>query len=184
MHSYFVRQLPLGQGRRPTNFFLGANAVSIAPYRVVVWVSLCDTKNPKKFPNVAQFPAVIDTAFDGSLLLRQEHLVGLRNIDFPRINTTRTIRGCRVDELRCQGWLYKSNRLFGSADAQRTLLQFGNGISVLRPPQGSDRDTRPSVPVIGMRALTFSQLKLIVDGNRRTASVVKPWLKTSKSSGR
>jgi hypothetical protein len=146
-------------------------ALKTRPFQVIVQVSLSDT--PVWDPRIPVIPALLDTGHNHNFSIRERHLIrwaGLHLQTLPLLGTMR--ESDRVASLRFANlWIHRnqpgSRNLKGSAPY---LLALKEGIAVY-PDNGSNY---PRLPLLGLRAIVKNNLRLLIDGKRRHASLSLP----------
>ena len=137
-----------------------SGAIDIRPYQIVVWVRL----------QRLVFPAVLDTGFSGSFALTNQQLESLGGItsleQIGAIEVNRIVQPVFESEV----WIHHNRPGTREPTEQATQLTIDDGIIV-----SSEGGTR--IPILGMKAITWSQLKLAIDGERRQVTLkTKEWL--------
>jgi len=129
-------------------------AVDIRPYQIVVWVRL----------QRLLFPAVLDTGFSGNLYLTATHLDSLGGIAFLKqighVEVNRLVQPVFESNV----WLHHNRPGTREPTDQANPLTIDEGIIVAA-------ENGPRIPLLGMKAITRSRLKLSVDGERREVTL-------------
>ena len=150
--------------------------VELRPYQVLVWVSLSEKGNQFFASQTFRFPAIVDTGYNDNFAIRAEDFSRLSGFD-PRLFTklTESKRSSRgnVHRRAANIWLHSNlsgTREFDSNARRMAYLELSNGIQVFeRQPEGADQ--RPSLPLLGMKALFWNKLRFIVDGRQESATI-------------
>jgi hypothetical protein len=167
-----IRKLPYDD--RHTKLTLpGGDNVLVLPYQIVIWISITPTNVKAVSKSTPRLPAVIDTGFNHSLLIREEHLsnwAGLAIEQLSPLATQITAYDRRVRLRAANVWLYsnrsgKRDELLNKPPTQLPLYQ-----QVAVCP--SDVES-PRLPLLGLRALTLAGLDLRVNGEQRSVTISK-----------
>jgi hypothetical protein len=152
--------------------------IPIVRYQVVLWVSLAHPSELSLHSKTPRFPAIFDSAFNHTFLIREEHLeqwAGLRSQQFGLLEYRR-VYGEAVPWHAVNVWLHANvpGKRVQLATRPPFRIQLDSGIGVC--PRGS---TRPRLPLLGLRALFAADLRLNLDCARGFASLRSPnrfWL--------
>ncbi len=142
--------------------------VLVKPFQIVVMVSLSigDTLEP----GVRRFPAILDTGLNHNFAIRREHLdrwTGLR----PPYRKPVTIQKIEIPLAAAQVWVYRNQPGTNTTSALPPIcLWTPEGIAIF--PKDVPNPAR--LPILGLRALVRSGLKLIIDGKRREVTLKTP----------
>jgi hypothetical protein len=150
----------------PTEVTVGDEQVIVRPFQIIVWVSVL--ASGKRSPRL---PAVLDTAFNLTFAIVEPHLrtwVGLDPAELATIGRTR-INKQYLELKRADVALHRNvrgerDRL---TDQQPFELPLREGIAVYPP----DHPQSPRLPLLGMRALVRNDLRLTIDGKRKTVNL-------------
>jgi hypothetical protein len=146
-------------------------AVKLRPYQIVLRVSVTD--GPVWDSRTPNFPALLDTGNNLNFSIQEDHLTrwaGIHPRSLPLLKVVReagrspTLRHGRV-------WIHRNES--GSREIKAALpfkLSFQEGIAIY-PSDGSDY---PRLPLLGLRAILKNNLKLVIDGKRKRASLRSP----------
>jgi len=159
-------RLPVGEGRDRLN--INGEALRTRPFQIIVQVSLSDTLTwDARTPII---PALLDTGLNHNFSIQERHLVrwaGLHLAALPLLGAMR--EGSRTPSLRFAGvWIHRNQP--GRQDlrsGELFLLPLREGIAIY-PDDGSDY---PRLPLLGLRAIIKNNLKLVIDGKRKHASL-------------
>jgi hypothetical protein len=101
-----IRKLPFSEERMPVA--VPGGSVSLKPLQVALSVSLASEEQPALRSRTPRFPAVLDTGFNSTFALREEHLnrwAGLHKEQLVRVDEM-TIHGHRVPVYAARLWLH------------------------------------------------------------------------------
>lgn len=154
----------------------GGPAISIRHDQLVLWVSISPV-NRAAWPGSSQrFPALLDFGFNGSLLLREDHLDQwvkgqIDEKNFPLLGAV-TVDGQNVPAFEADLWLYSNIPGFRDqiADTPPIRLELVGGM-ILCPASIS----RFHLPLLGVSALRKNRLRLLVNGEKRYISLRTPF---------
>lgn len=153
----------------PTDVNVGDEQVLVRPFQLIVWVSLSvrGILSPR-------FPAVLDTAFNLTFAIAEPHLrswAGLDPADLETIGRTR-INKQYLELKRADIALHRNIRGERDrfTDQKPYELPLREGIAVYPP----DHPQSPRLPLLGMRALVRNDLRLTIDGKRKTLNLDRP----------
>jgi hypothetical protein len=140
----------------------------VKPFQIVVMVSLSlgDTLEP----GVRRFPAILDPGLNHNFAIRREHLdrwTALR----PPTRKPVTIQKTEIPLAAAHVWVY-CNEPGTNTPSDRALfrLRTPEGIAIF--PENVPNPAR--LPILGLRALVRTDLKLIIDGKRREVTLKTP----------
>jgi hypothetical protein len=135
--------------------------VGVKAFQIIVWVSIAVKGAPDWDPRIPKMPAILDIGNTHNFALTHEHLVrwaGLHPGSLPTLNKVR--ESGRHGLLRSAGlWLHTDDDPFH--------LDIQEGIAVM------DGDW-PRLPVLGLRALTNSNLQTSIYGDTRHVHIRTP----------
>jgi hypothetical protein len=140
----------------------------VKPFQIVVMVSLSigDTLEP----GGRRFPAILDTGLNHNFAIRREHLdrwTGLR----PPTRKPVTVQKQAIPLAAAHVWVYRNQPGTSEpSDLPPIRLRTPEGIAVF--PEDVPNPAR--LPILGLRALVRSDLKLIIDGKRREVTLKRP----------
>lgn len=143
-------------------------AALVKPFQIVVMVSL--SVGDVFEPGSRRFPAIIDTGLNHNFAIRREHLdrwTGLR----PPVRKPVTIQKREIPLAAANVWIYRNQPgTSETSDLPPLRLRTSEGIAVY--PEDIANPAR--LPILGLRAPVPSDLKLIIDGKRRTVTLKTP----------
>ncbi len=140
----------------------------VKPFQFVVMVSL--SLGDVLEPGARRFPAILDTGLNHNFAIRREHLDRWTALQLPTRKPV-TIRKQEIPLAAAHVWVYRTE--------PRTNVLSNFPPIRLRTPEGivvfSENDSNPArLPLLGLRALLRSNLKLIIDGKRREVTLKTP----------
>lgn len=161
---------------RETAIALGAERVVVRPYQIIVWVSVARVGDIAPPAEPRRFPAILDTGHNDNFAITPRHLrewAGVSWADLPlEPGAERRYQGVPVPHRRANLWLHPNQ--YGWRDLfdpgmRPALLELDAGIAVYGDGEqvgveGTTRLTGPRLPLLGLRALTTSRIKLRIDG--------------------
>jgi len=141
--------------------------VLIRRYQIMVWISLAVDSSFSR-----SIPAIIDTGLNHNFALNESHLAwaNLRLEQLSKIGTTK-IEGESIPVRKAEVHLHHNTRgtkLIAASEPYH--LKASQGIIVFPAV-----NKYPRVPILGIRCLVNSNLRLIVDGKRKTVSLRSDW---------
>src|SRR5262245_2657195 len=166
-----IRQLPFFE--TPISVTVGGVAVPIKPYQVVLWVSIAPMGRRHLDPGVLRFPAVLDTGFNHSFILQQQHLVQWAGLQPDELVPLARIQVYGEEAPLVSGnvWLHrnKPGRRDEFARLPPFCLELDRSVAI---PSG--RSHAPRRPLLGLRALRGGSLDVQSDGANRQVSIRAP----------
>ncbi len=151
-----VNKLPIGE--EPTALFHGTELVTIKRYQIAVWISINDALRP--------FPAVLDTGHSHNLSITESQLKRFAFLspgDLVFIGTTR-LKGDRLRQFRADVRIHRNRP--GTAEVGEGTFPLTTDEGISLAPEGSSR-----LPLLGLRALVRSGLRVNINGTRRFVSI-------------
>ena len=150
-------------------------AIKIMHDQIVVWLSVAPTAQPQLPASARRFPALIDLGFNGSFLLREDHVSQWAGVEFdeekfPFLGTYQAY-GHDIASFVGDVWLHANVPGFRDqvADTRPFCLEMIKGISVCPASMSQIR-----LPLIGLQALRKNRLRLLVNGEKRYMSLRAP----------
>jgi hypothetical protein len=167
-----IRKLPIPD--KQTEISVPNGWTTIFPLQIVVSVSI----TPKRMtPNAhtLRFPAVIDTGFNRSFLIQEQHFnewAGLRKEHLKMVDEIQ-VYGTRAPVHAANLWLHPN--VPGTRDeelsAKPYCIHLDPGIAVC-----SSNVRRPRLPLVGLGALLIGDLQVQFDWRRSTVTLrTTPW---------
>jgi hypothetical protein len=140
----------------------------VKPFQIVVMVSL--SIGDVLESGGRRFPAILDTGLNHNFAIRREHLerwAALRLAERKSVS----IGNQNVPLAAAHVWVYRNEPGTNTtSDLQPFRLRTPEGIAVF--PERTPNPAR--LPILGLRALVRSDLKLIIDGKRREVTLKTP----------
>jgi hypothetical protein len=162
-----IRKLPFSRAQTVS---VPGGSVDVLPYQIAVWVSVAPKYDRALRADMPRFPAVLDTGFGGSFLLREHHLIrwaGLRREHLREVDSMR-VYGVNIPVHAANVWVHPNvpGTREPAANAEPFCIRLDPGVGVC--PPGLDR---PRLPLLGMRGLFFGDLQIGFNWNRSHATV-------------
>jgi hypothetical protein len=142
----------------------GGERIELLPRQIILWISISSTPAPPPSGFSHRFPVVLDTGFNGNLLIQEEHLLdwaGFGPADLATIGTA-LVEGKAARTKEAEIWLHRDQ----DSDMAPHFLEIDGGITVMSPGAA-----RPRLPILGMRVIDTAELQLMIDGRSRMATV-------------
>ena len=140
----------------------------VKPFQIVVMVSL-SIGNALE-PTGRRFPAILDTGLNHNFAIRREHLDRWAALRLPTRKTV-TIQKQEIPLATANVWVYRNQPGTNTpSDLPPIRLRTPEGIVIF--PENIPNPAR--LPILGLRALVRSDLKLIIDGKRREVTLKTP----------
>jgi hypothetical protein len=137
----------------------------VKPFQIVVTVSL--SVGDSLEPGSRRFPAIVDTGLNHNFAIRRVHLERW-STEQPPIHKLATIQERKIPLAAANVWLYRNRPgTTAAADLPPIRLRTPEGIIVY--PEDVGNPAR--LPILGLRALVRSDLKLVIDGKRRAVTL-------------
>jgi hypothetical protein len=127
----------------------------VMPYQIVVMVSIASKRVIELPSDAPRFPAVLDTGNNHNFAIRQEPFARWTGLTLPKRGLV-NVGGRTVPLFAANVWIHPDDR-----DAFR--LRTEEGI-VVYP---SDVPNPARLPILGLRGLVRSGLRLVIDGEKR-----------------
>jgi hypothetical protein len=144
--------------------------VRIRANQIIVWISLGARPTRELTPAVRAFPAVLDTGHTHTLSIQSRHLAEWAGLSIDSLPVTGMARerGRRITRRAARIWIRPSatGSQGPAADGPPFLLTNFEGIAVYPPEL-----MFPRLPILGLRAISDNRLVLIVNGDRREATL-------------
>jgi hypothetical protein len=133
--------------------------VEIRRYQIVVWVSL----------RTRLFPAILDTGHSHNFTISEGQLGRLAGVDHLPIIGHAAVNRQLLPPAKGDVWLYGNRRGTREPTGRKILLRMDEGITIY-PDEAA-----PRLPLLGLRAISRNDLRLIIDGKRREVTLKKGW---------
>jgi hypothetical protein len=151
-------------------------AIQIQHDQIAVWVSIGRVAQTGSPTASQRFPALIDLGFNGSFLLREDHVnqwakIQLGEENFPFLDSYRAY-GDDIAIFAGDVWLYPNIPGFRDQFAITLPLRLDliKGIAVAPASM-----TQFRLPLLGVSALRKNRLRLLVNGEKRYISLRTPF---------
>jgi hypothetical protein len=156
---------------RSTTVGLPGRSVDVKPSQIIVWVSITEIGHGELDAKALRLPVILDTGLSHNFAIREEHLAAWAGFERRYLRKLRdiTIGGRVVPLHEAEVWVH-SNRVGERdrfADRPPFPLQIESGIAVYP----ADSLGAPRLPLLGLRALQWSKLRLTIDCERRHMSL-------------
>ena len=152
--------------------------VVIKSRQIIVWVAVTLPEIEKPPTPEERFPVVLDTGFNDSFLIREQHLFAWTQIDSSQLPTVSslTVYGRRARVVDAALWLFRN--VPGTRDDLMSTtpdrVDVDNGIAIC--PTSFDQ---PRLPLLGLRTLRVANLRLSLDGATATVTLEAPTITRS-----
>lgn len=135
--------------------------VEIKPFQIVVWIGLSDPDISTRDPNIQPIPALLDTGNNHNLALTSKHLVEWAGMHAANLPASKHVRegGEKLMLRRAGLWLQTAGNPF--------RLNVDEGIVIFN-------DDWPRLPILGLRALTNSNLQTFIYGDTKRVVIRTP----------
>jgi hypothetical protein len=152
---------------RRTTVLIGGREEIVKPTQIVIWVSITDIGQDEVDPATPHLPVILDTGLTHNFAIKEEHLTRWAGLD-PRSLSKRheiTIKGDAVPLHQAEVWLHpnRPGERDRFTDRPPFRLRLEHGIAVY--PRGMP--AAPRLPLLGLPALEWSNLYLMVDCEHR-----------------
>jgi hypothetical protein len=168
-----LRALPYSLHR--TTVLVRGQREDIKSTQIIIWASITGVDQSEFDPATPRFPVILDTGFSHNFAIKEEHLSRWDGLDGRWLRKLRdiTIKGDLVPLHEAEVWLHPDR--VGERDefANRPpfRLQMESGIAVYT----RGISTAPRLPLLGLRGLEWSKLRLSIDCEQR-----RVWLHTPR----
>jgi hypothetical protein len=153
----------------------------LRPFQIIMQVSISpfrpwDSRTPV-------IPALFDSGNNHNFSIQEHHLRRWAGIHPESLTFSRKIREAgRTPSLRSASiWIHRNRA--GSrelSDREPFLLHLPEGIAIY-PSDGSNY---PRLPLLGLRAIIRNELKLVLEGKWKYASIKSPWWPSATGQAR
>jgi hypothetical protein len=162
-------RLPIAEERRQID--VRGRHVKVRAYQIVIQVSILDSHEwDSRAPT---FPALLDSGNNLNFSIQAAHLTRWAGIHPQSLTSRGSVReGERSPSLHTASvWMHRNEPgRRDLRDARPYPLQLPEGIAIYP----SDESDYPRLPLLGLRAILKNNLKLIIDGKRKHASLRSP----------
>jgi hypothetical protein len=158
----------------PPPVVVRGQSMPVRRYQVIVWLSISTPGSAEWDARTPAFPAILDTGNTFTLAIFQRQLIqwaGLHSQLLPMLGPIRE-GGKFYPRHKAHVWLHPNvpGRSDLRDDQPPLRLRLPKGIAVY-----PDAASRPlHLPLLGLQALTENNLHLMIDGERRLASLRTP----------
>jgi hypothetical protein len=163
-----LNKLPFETENSTVNTSVGP--IQVRPYQIIVWANLMTEEFLSR-----PFPAVLDTGANLNFIINESHLnnwLDLRAEQFVHRAMT-LIDGEKIPVRVANVFLHRN---------VKGTRQIASGSYQLTTPQGivvyPKTTAYPRLPLLGMRALGNSKLRVVIDGRRNYVSVDTGWFRS------
>lgn len=144
---------------------------TVKPYQIVVMVGLTTQETLEPGPGLPRFPPILDTGNNHNLAIREHQLRSWARIATIDPRQFISVQGRKVPLIGASVWLF-SNEPGKPTVSERPPVRLTTTEGVAVYPEDIFNPAR--LPILGLRALVNSGLKLIVDGRRRLVTLKTP----------
>ena len=172
-----LRDPPFGPNPHATPLPVpGGRTIPYRQDRIIVWVSVAGIDTASLPPDSPRFPAVLDTGFNNVFLISALQLIrwgppGIHAAVF-RNGSALSYVGTRLELFDASVWVHPNvpGRIEPDPGEQPFQLSLPNGIAVAPPGTPAERE----LPLIGLMAIRFSDLRIEIDGARERVAIIAP----------
>jgi hypothetical protein len=155
-----IDRLPFGD--RPHIITVRGEPVDVYRNQIIVWISIDDVSRP--------LPAILDTGHGHNLSIGEGQLRRWSGASLSRIGELEVGRE-RVIQYAAAVSVHRNVPGQAALRGDSYLLEMPQGISVFQDAEA------PRLPLIGLRTIVANKLILVIDGDRRLATLkTKGWL--------
>ena len=145
---------------RPTALSFGPRTIDVRGHQIIVWLSL----------RQLVFPAILDTGHSHNLTISSRHLVDWAGVDNLEPIGEIEVNGRRMTQYRAGLRLHRNKPGTRQPRPETFSLNVDEGITVMP----DDTPGVPRLPLLGIRPISRSGLKLVIDGTRREVTLHTP----------
>jgi hypothetical protein len=157
----------------PTAVAVRGERVRVRAYQVIVWVSVNVRQAGDWDPRAPRFPAILDTGNNHNFAIGRGQFLRWAGLHPEALPLSRAVReqSHRVPLHLADVWLHPTRTRTREVreDREPYRLRIDEGIAIY-PDEIS-----PRLPLLGLRSLTVSELRLFLDGKHRRVTVSTPW---------
>jgi hypothetical protein len=155
-----IDRLPFGD--RPHVITVRGETVDVYRNQIIVWISIDDVLRP--------LPAILDTGHGHNLSIGEGQLRRWSGASLKRIGELE-VGHQRVVQYAAAVRVHRNVPGRESLRGDSYPLEMPQGISVF------DNEETPRLPLIGLRTIVANKLRLVIDGDRRYATLkTKGWV--------
>jgi hypothetical protein len=145
---------------RPTALSFGSRTIDARAYQIVVWLSL----------RQLVFPSILDTGHSHNLTMPARHLAEWAGVDDLEPIGEIEVNGRPMTQYRAELRLHRNKPGTRQPRPEVFSLNVDEGITVMP----DETPGAPRLPLLGIRPISRSRLKLVIDGNRREVALHTP----------
>jgi hypothetical protein len=139
----------------------------VKPYQIIVMVTITAQEIVKLEPGVPGIPAILDTGNNHNLAIRRDQLDRWLTLREPERSRIR-VGDARVPLVPANVWIHPNQPGKREASGRSPFkLEVKEGIAVYPPEVANPA----RLPILGLRGIVRSGLKLVIDGKRREMSL-------------
>ncbi len=153
-------RLPISN--RPHVLSVGQDVVQVHRNQIIVWLSVNNSGKP--------MPAILDTGHGHNFSISKSHLDRWSGATLERIGEL-AIDRIRVVQYAAEVRIHRNVRGKTELTGESYPLEMPHGISVF----DEESLAAPRLPLIGLRAIIASRLKLVIDGDRQEVTMTTKW---------
>ena len=135
---------------------VGGTPVEVRRFQIVVWVSL----------NGLPFPAILDTGHSHNFTISRGQLKRFAGLDTLPVIGHIEVNRQFLPQVEADLWIHGNRRGTREPSGTKFPLNTDDGITLF-----PDSAVTPRLPLLGLRSITRSGLKLVIDGKRRDVSI-------------
>ncbi len=155
-----IDRLPFAD--RPHLVTVRGEAVDVYRNQIIIWVSINDAQRP--------LPAILDTGHGHNFSIDEGQLSRWSGVSLKRIGELE-VGHQRVVQYAAEVRVHRNVPGRAALRGESYGLEMPQGISVFSEGDG------PRLPLIGLRTMIANRLTLVIDGDRRQATLkTKGWL--------
>jgi hypothetical protein len=146
---------------KPSLLSFPAGTVEVRAFQVIVWLRI----------GRSVFPAVLDTGHSHNLSIPRRLLSSWGGIEsLPEIGRVEVNRQS-MPQVEASVWIHRNPPGTREPTSAAFQLTIENGITIV-PDETAHG---PRLPVLGLRAISASNLRLLIDGRRRSVTLKTGW---------
>ncbi|HZZ80659.1 MAG TPA: hypothetical protein VFE62_19305 [Gemmataceae bacterium] len=154
-------KFPLQYASEKSIVKVGNQSIEVKAYQIVLWMSISGPATTSLSVKVLKFPAILDTGTTHNFFLTVDQLQRWARIPVSGLKQKGNIRlqGTKAPLFDATLWL--------RGEEEEYWLTTNDGIAVFEGDW-------PRLPILGLRALTNSELQVLIYGNTKRAIVRTP----------
>jgi hypothetical protein len=163
---------------RPTTIQFQRRTMTILSNQIVVWVSIAPPAQAELPARAKRFPAILDTGCNHNFVIRQRHLIEWTESSTTSLSSLGLARvyGGKAPQFPATIWIHRNRRCSRDRlmDDRPARLEANMGIVVVSDSVSAEN---PRIPVLGLRAISWNGLRVIIDGPNRSVTIRRPrWI--------